>query len=63
MAKQNVKIIFTKSTTFRGKKGKINLAQDIVNAAKIENSDYFKRVTEALKRVPREEIKTKSMSY
>jgi hypothetical protein len=63
MTKQNVKIIFTKSTTIRGSRKKIDLAQAIVNSAKLENSEYFKKVTEALKQVPHEDIQTKSISY
>lgn len=63
MKKQNVKILFTKSTTLRSSNKKINMAKEILNTAKIEKSDYFKKVTEALKHVPHEETQTKSMSY
>jgi len=59
----NVKIIFTKSNTLRGSINKIKIAEELINTVKVENSEYFKKVTEALKQVPYEEIKTKSMSY
>lgn len=63
MKDKNVKILFTRSTTIRNSLKKINQAQTIVNMAKTQNAEYFKKVTEALKHVPHENIQTKSMSY
>lgn len=63
MSNRKIKILFTKSTTINTSRKKISLAQGIVDTAKVENGEYFKKVTEALKHVPYEEIKTKSMSY
>ncbi len=63
MSRKQVKLLFTKSMTLRGSMKKIESAQKIIRQAKIENSDYFEKVMEALKRVPYKKVQSKSMSY